>query len=577
MLSLKETYLRMVDKGFFENAKKRECLKRVLEEIEEQVLKSSPTLTLVQLPPGYGKTAIPYSLSLWALSSDDVYLERSIHVLPLRSIVENSWRNFKKGLERIGLLNPEKISGAQCMFVHGSPFLQKNLAITTIDTFSLLMAKLPPSEMRKIAQGKLLGRYKSLGHYEVGRGALFSSTVVFDEVHLFIGEGKRGRVKSLTALLALILALLKWRVPVVLMTATLPSTWAMWIRKWFEERERGLSVKSLTYGEKGLRDEEFEREVRSSKILTKISSFDEKVYVKEVAESAESYERVLVVTNTVERAQKLYEELRDLRPLLLHAKFTQGDRERRIEKIGGEKGRRGKWFCISTQVIEAGVDLSAQALFTDIAPLCSLVQRSGRCCRPPLEVFEEGRLTICTNDDAFFEASKVYDEDILKRTKEVVEKLDKDYNWHSYFDYMKLLEEAYKGLGELEEKVSFSLLKEMLTLLLDPYWESLDALRLLLELGSFTRDEPLITGVVCENREGPNDLESLKDNLIPLEFSDVLKIAKRSHKVELLTRDGKKELRKVNKGVLYEKMLFGDVIGVRIPPELYDSERGLLV
>jgi len=577
MPSLKETYLRMVDKGFFEKAKKRECLERVLEEIEEQVLKSAPTLTLIQLPPGYGKTAIPYSLSLWALSSDDVYLERSIHVLPLRSIVEDSWRGFKKGLGRIGLSNAEKISGAQCMFVHGSPFLQKSLAITTIDTFSLLMAKLPPSEMRKIARGKLLGRYESLGHYEVSRGALFASVVVFDEVHLFLGEGKRGRVKSLTALLALIRALLKWRVPVILMTATLPSTWMMWLRKWFEERERGLLVKSLTYGEKDLRDEEFEYEIRSSKILTKISSSDEEVYVKEIAESAESYERVLVVTNTVERAQKLYEKLRDLKPLLLHAKFTQGDRKKRVQTIGGEKGRRGKWFCISTQVIEAGVDLSAQALFTDIAPLCSLIQRGGRCCRPPLEVFEEGRLTICINDFAFSEASKVYDSAFLERAKEVVEKLDKNYNWHSYSDYKGLLEEAYKGLGELEEKVSYSLLKEMLTLLLDPYWESRDALRLLLEFGSFTRDAPLITGVVCGDREEPQDFENLKNNLIPLEFSDVSEIAKKYHKVELLTRDGKKELKKVDKGVLYEMMLFGDVIGVRIPLELYDSERGLLV
>ena len=571
MPSLKETYLQMTRRSFFNNTTERICLEEALEEIEKQVLISEPTITFIQLPPGYGKTAIPYSLSLWAISSEDVHLERSIHVLPLRSIVENSWERFKRGLEGLGISDAEKIGGAQCMFVHGSPFLQKNLAITTLDTFSLLMAKLPPAEIRKIACSKFLHRYESLGHYEVGRGALFSSVVVFDEVHLFIGEGKRGHTKPLTALLSLILVLLRWRVPVVVMTATLPSSWMEWLVRWFKNREQRLSVKSLAYSKEGFMDENFEKEVSSTKIRSELLSCGDDVYVRKVMEAAESYERVLVIANTIDRARRLYEKLRErgLNPLLLHSKFSQGDRKRKVEVIGNRKGR---WLCVSTQVVEAGVDISSQVLFTDIAPPCSLVQRAGRCCRPPCEKAEEGKLAVCVSNEAFSEAQKVYDDDLLKRSKEALEGLSESFNWHSYFSYMPLLEKVYGGFKELDERVEHDLFNKMLKLLLHPYWESYDALWLLLKLGSFTRDEPLITGLICEDVEGVDHVE----NFIPLEFSDVSKIARR-YKIELIARDGKRELKDVNREWLYEMILRGDVLAVRVPLELYDSERGLLI
>jgi CRISPR-associated endonuclease/helicase Cas3 len=47
------------------------------------------------------------------------------------------------------------------------------------------------------------------------------------------------------------------------------------------------------------------------------------------------------------------------------------------ESKAGERGA----IVVSTQVIEAGVDISATTLFTELAPWASLVQRFGRCNR----------------------------------------------------------------------------------------------------------------------------------------------------------------------------------------------------
>lgn len=94
--------------------------------------------------------------------------------------------------------------------------------------------------------------------------------------------------------------------------------------------------------------------------------------------------RTLVVLNTVERAMQLYDELGRRRPeaelVLLHSRFRPGDRRSALERVTAGPGEAGL-IAVSTQVVEAGVDLSAATLFTETAPWSSMVQRFGRCNR----------------------------------------------------------------------------------------------------------------------------------------------------------------------------------------------------
>jgi CRISPR-associated endonuclease/helicase Cas3 len=88
----------------------------------------------------------------------------------------------------------------------------------------------------------------------------------------------------------------------------------------------------------------------------------------------------LVVTNTVDAAQHLYRHLRaaDENCSLLHARFRGLERvERLAAALGGPDGR----IVVTTQVIEAGLDLDATVLVTEAAPWPSLIQRAGRCNR----------------------------------------------------------------------------------------------------------------------------------------------------------------------------------------------------
>ena len=104
----------------------------------------------------------------------------------------------------------------------------------------------------------------------------------------------------------------------------------------------------------------------------------------------------LVVCNTVERARRTFEALRAAGATeqleLIHSRFRQAEREhwrnRFLSKAActPEVNR----IIVSTQVVEAGVDISAVALITELAPWSSLVQRFGRCAR----FGGDGRVTV---------------------------------------------------------------------------------------------------------------------------------------------------------------------------------------
>ncbi len=93
--------------------------------------------------------------------------------------------------------------------------------------------------------------------------------------------------------------------------------------------------------------------------------------------------RTLAVLNTVERARQVWDALtrRSAVPtVLVHSRFRPGDRARQVDAALAPPGEPGT-IVVSTQVLEAGVDLSADVLVTEAAPWPSIVQRAGRCNR----------------------------------------------------------------------------------------------------------------------------------------------------------------------------------------------------
>ena len=92
----------------------------------------------------------------------------------------------------------------------------------------------------------------------------------------------------------------------------------------------------------------------------------------------------LVVVNTVVRAQVVYKALQKKYPpthlVLIHSRFRPKNRKAQMDKLT-ELGESKDLIVVATQAIEAGVDLSAAVMLTELAPASSLVQRFGRVNR----------------------------------------------------------------------------------------------------------------------------------------------------------------------------------------------------
>ncbi|HCP12595.1 MAG TPA: CRISPR-associated helicase Cas3', partial [Planctomycetaceae bacterium] len=104
-------------------------------------------------------------------------------------------------------------------------------------------------------------------------------------------------------------------------------------------------------------------------------------------ENAENGRITLVVCNTVDRACKTFEALRRLNPdadlQLVHSRFRPSERKAWREQFLSRAAcnPNANRIIVATQVVEAGVDVSAGCLITELAPWTALIQRFGRCAR----------------------------------------------------------------------------------------------------------------------------------------------------------------------------------------------------
>jgi CRISPR-associated endonuclease/helicase Cas3 len=137
----------------------------------------------------------------------------------------------------------------------------------------------------------------------------------------------------------------------------------------------------------------------------RVDSGDYQAIAAAVSQRHRAGARTIVVMNTVDGARSVYKHLRggSAECTLLHPRFRGIDRARVLADVIGRCDDR---IVVSTQVVEAGLDLDAAVLVTESAPWPSLVQRAGRCNRggtvtdaelwwtPPAEAFPYQRQDI---------------------------------------------------------------------------------------------------------------------------------------------------------------------------------------
>ncbi|MBC1977523.1 CRISPR-associated helicase Cas3' [Listeria marthii] len=97
--------------------------------------------------------------------------------------------------------------------------------------------------------------------------------------------------------------------------------------------------------------------------------------------------RILVICNTINKAKKIYQELKEHfqgeEIHLIHSQFIKKDRSAKEDAIfkDGQKDSTKKCIWVATQVVEASLDIDFDLLFTELSDVNGLFQRMGRCYR----------------------------------------------------------------------------------------------------------------------------------------------------------------------------------------------------
>ena len=191
---------------------------------------------------------------------------------------------------------------------------------------------------------------------------------------------------------------------------------------------------------------------------------------------------VLVILNTIQDTKDLYNfitgNMNDTNVLLLNTHFTPSDRSQKIY-IAKEKLCQGdKVVLISTQLIEAGVDIDFPVLYRDFATISSIVQSAGRCNRNGKNA-EKGKVVVVrlgTNQgerssliyrgpdnelikfsrESFYESENCEEKDILNIQKTFFEKICDQLIFGAYGEKLKnnLMEDISQCMYEKVGKFS---------------------------------------------------------------------------------------------------------------------------
>jgi len=312
-------------------------------------------------PTGSGKTEFAY---LWGAGN------KLFFTLPLRSAVnaiyERSINIF--GQENVGLLHSDADVYLYERSVNNEGEIFRVLDLARHLSLPVLVStgdQIFPSALKFPSYEKI---YSTLGY----------SRLIIDEVQAY-------DPRAVAIIVKIIEDIVKLGGKFLLMTATLPP----FVKEQIEERigkENYKFINRYYYTENICKHK---IELRNKNIIESIN---------EILNKAKENKRILVILNTVELAQEVYNNLKEANKeniylRLLHSKFTFNDRKKLESEIVGTKDKKGTFsnpkpddeqegkILVATQVVEASLDIDADILYTELAPIDSLIQRMGRVLR----------------------------------------------------------------------------------------------------------------------------------------------------------------------------------------------------
>ena len=233
--------------------------------------------------------------------------------------------------------------------------------------------------------------------YEKIYATLSYSKVVIDEIQAYSPEIVAVLLKGLQMINNL-------NGKFMVMTATLPRI--------YREKLQEMGIK-FEYNE-------FIKDTKRHKFKIIDKSINEDI--EEIKEKSKN-KKVLIIVNTINKAIELYKVLENdgvEKVNLLHSRFEQEDRSEKeinIKEFSKQKDKSGIW--ITTQIVEASLDIDFDMLYTEMSTLDSLFQRFGRCYRSREYEGKEPNVKIYIKETSG--VGYIYDKEIYQKSIDLLQ------------------------------------------------------------------------------------------------------------------------------------------------------------
>lgn len=310
--------------------------------------------TIVVAPTGAGKT--------------DFLMKRTkgrvFYTLPFQASINAMWARFK-----------DVVPNKDIRVLHAI----SKLVVGKNNTEEQLLQPLVGSSIKVLTPYQLAGIVFGISGFETILLDIKGCDVILDEVHTYSGYSR-------SMVLEVVKVLKYFGCRIHIGTATMPTVL-------YNELLEILGGKDNVYEVK-LNDKTLDQFNRHR--IYKIKNDEDLNPI--IQNAIESDEKLLIVCNTITKAQNIYgeliqnEKLNRVSKLLIHSRFKRHDRFQRElllkDKYNGNgKDNKGISPCIvvATQVVEVSLDISFDRMITECAPLDGMIQRFGRVNRARTE------------------------------------------------------------------------------------------------------------------------------------------------------------------------------------------------
>ena len=354
--------------------------------------------TILIAPTGYGKTEFSF---LWSNG------EKFFYTLPLRSAVNQIFERAKSIFEmdkneKVGLLHSDAD-----VYLLGDGGETDNLKLYDF--------------ARQLSYPVIVSTGDQFFPYALRPPGYEKIFAIFSYANLVIDEVQAYDPRAAALVVKFIEYVVRLGGKFLLMTATMPEFVLNRIQNILNEIDQSNELVKLNiYEEKrNVLDPFNKHKIQFILIENKVNGkkpefkLNDEIIIR-ILERANKGQRVLVIMNTVRQAKLVYDEIKKLcekehefqnlinHLYLLHSQLTLDDRRKKELELCGDKNieKKGEFenpksnndtqgkILVATQVVEASLDLDADVLFTEMAPLDSLVQRMGRVLRRYRKVSE---------------------------------------------------------------------------------------------------------------------------------------------------------------------------------------------